>query len=467
MTIWTPDLSSARGSSARGPLYLAIAQAIAADVASGRLAPGDRLPPHRELAYRLGVTVGTVSRAYAEAERRNMITGEVGRGTYVQGDAVGKTELAIPKREESGLVDLSFNLPASGDQARRLADALRNLAGSAALSSLLDYQPSAGMPAHRAAGARWVSRWGLDASPEAVVVTNGAQHGMMVVISAIARPGDLVLCESLTFPGMKALANLMNLRLQGLAMDQEGIVPEAFEAACRKGAPKALYCMPTLQNPTTACMSEARREAIAEIALRHGVAIIEDDVYGFLPEKRPSLLTALAPERFFLVISVSKSIAPGLRVGYVHAPRGMVERVAGAVRASTWMATPLSAAIATLWIEDGTADELASFQRREAAARQKIARRVLGRFDIQSRPASMHLWLRLPEPWRAEQFAAQSRSRGTAVMPAEVFVVGRAPPPHAVRVCLAAVHDHDRLERGLSLLVDVLDRGPDPSLTVV
>src|SRR5689334_8359819 len=200
---------------------------------------------------------------------------------------------------------------------------------------------------------------------------------MACVLGALTRPGDTLAVEELTYPGLRALAGLLHLRLAPVAIDDEGLIPEAFASIC-KGAPvRALYTMPTLHNPTTATMPAARREALAEIARRHDVALIEDDVYGFLLDAPPAPLAQYAPERGFYLTSASKSLMPALRVGYVHAPREMIEPIAAAVRATLYSAPPLMARIVTGWITDGTAARLAEAKRAETRRRNSAARHIL------------------------------------------------------------------------------------------
>ena len=291
MTIWQPSIGNRNG-----PRYLAIADALAEDVTAGVLEPGTRLPTHRDLAYRLGVTVGTVSRAYAEADRRGLISGEVGRGTFV-GNHSKASRLAVPSEESNGVVDLSLNLPAYTSGDIELSRTLAEISRDGGLLPLLDYQPDVGLPHHRVAGAEWLAHLGVPAEANRIIVTNGAQHGMAVTFLAVARPGDVVLTEALTYPGMKELANQFGLRLHGVAMDGEGMRTDAFAEACRTLAPKALYTTPTLQNPTAVLMGEQRRREIVAIAREHNVTIVEDDVYGFLlGNERPPAMAELAPD---------------------------------------------------------------------------------------------------------------------------------------------------------------------------
>ncbi len=355
-----------------------------------------------------------------------------------------------PEPERADFIDLSFNYPIVGDEAPALATVLARLAGSNDLAAFLHYSPSAGRAADREAGAAWIARSGLDTAAEHVVLTNGGQHALSTVLSALTRAGDTVATECLTYPGMRALANLLDVRLVGLAMDSDGLLPDAFEAACRGGAVKALYTMPTLHNPTTAIMPEDRRRAIAGIARRHGVAIVEDDVYGFLLDTPPLPIANLVPEHGFYIGSTSKSMAPGLRVGYIHA----------AMRATTYMATRLMAEIASLWINDGIADALVAAKRRAATTRRRVVETALAHARFRSHPAAFHLLLSLPEPWRADDYAAELRRRGVGVTPAASFAVGRGSAPNAVRLCFGTPAAEKLLDRGLRIVAELLEEAP-------
>jgi DNA-binding transcriptional MocR family regulator len=460
--MWQPRLEGRPG-----PRYRAIADAIAEDAARGRLEAGSQLPTHRDLADRLGVTVGTVTRAYAEAARKGIVTGEVGRGTFVRGAGAGPVAVRFASQAEPGLIDMSVNLPPAPPDPSALARALTAISAYPNLGSLLDYAPEGGSAQHRAAGASWIARSGLEVTPDRVLVSSGSQHGMTAVFSGLLRPGDLVVTECLTYPGMKALAGLLQLRLRGVAMDEHGLRPDAFRAACRGGSVKALYCMPTLHNPTTSVMPESRRREVVAIAREHDVLIVEDDVHGPLIEDRRPLLAALAPELTIHLSGTAKTLAPGLRIGYILAPPALVPRLATAIRTTTWMAAPLLAEVASVWIRDGTADRILAGNRKESAARHRLAMTVLGRFEVEAHPAAHHLWLHLPESRRSETFAEQARRAGVAVTPAQAFVVGSGAAPRAVRVCLGVARDRVQLEKGLRILAGVLDQRPDDELLVV
>ena len=446
--MWEPRLTGRKG-----PRYLAIVDALTEDVASGDLKQGSRLPTHRDLAERLDLTVGTITRAYAEAARRGLVSGEVGRGTFVRGAQAGSED------EDGTIVDLGQNHPpepAAQPPQAALRSALQALTARGNLGPLLDYPEAGGNTADREAGAVWIAKAGVEATADRVLVCTGSQHGLTVVLATLLDPGDVLLAESLTYAGVKAAAGLLHLRLHGLAVDADGLRPDAFEEACGAGGAKALYLIPTLHNPTTAVMPEARRLEIAEIARRHGVVLIEDDVHGLLPEERPLPLAVHVPELTCYLTSTSKTLAPGLRIAYLLAPAALVPRLTASLRATTWAVAPLTAAVASAWIRDGTADALLAGRRREARERQTLARRALAGADFETRPEAYYLWLRLPEPWRSDSFASAVLAPGASVTSAETFAVGQAPVPHAVRLCLGAARRRDTLQRGLSIVAEVL-----------
>jgi DNA-binding transcriptional MocR family regulator len=460
MTKWFPALDERRG-----PRYVAIADALAADISEGRLSPGTRLPTHRDLAWDLKVTVGTVSRAYAEAERRGLIYGEVGRGTYVR----ERTPITLPTERAAGrnFIDLAYNFPPLAEALPALSETLAEVARDEDLADLMAYRLDPGRRHHRAAAADWMAGFGVPAEAEDVVLTYGAQNAMLLAAMALAGPGATILTEELTYYGIKTIAAHLNLRVHGVALDDDGLIPDALDAACRSSGAKLLYCIPTLQNPTTSIMPEARRREIVAIAARHDLTIVEDDVYGFLPEDAPPPLAALAPERTVYIASLSKFVGPGLRLGFLRATPEAVRPITTALRACSLIAPGVLAEVGARLIERGEARRLAHWQRSEARRRQQVAARILAGQKISTQPEAFHLWLELPEPWRREMFSAEARARGVGVGSAEVFAVGRGSVPHAVRLCLQASANAAEVERALHTIAGMLGERPSNDLALV
>ncbi len=457
---WQPDVASATR-----PLYLAIARAVAIDVASGRLKPGDRLPPQRALAGTLGVALGTVTRAYAEAERRGLVTGHGRRGTVVTAGAARKPSGLSALVETGALIDLSANHPAASLDPD-LPSALRALARRADTAALLGYPPSEGLPQHREVMAGWLEEQGVPASADAIVMTAGAQHAIAVALGVLARAGEEVACEALTFPGVRAAADVLGIKLRPVRMDAIGLVPEAFEDVCRTRSVRALYTIPTLHNPTSLSLDGERKRAIVRIAEKHGVTILEDEIHRPLARSPAPPFAALVADQSLLISSVSKTVAGGLRVGCIVAPARLKDTLVQAVQSSLIAAPSLNAEILRGWIEDGTVQRTIAARRKETAARQRLARRILGPVIVHELE-STYVWLGLPEHWPCETFVREARARGVAVASAELFAVGPGRAPNAVRLALCAPASRQHLERGLGLLRDLLDGRPSrPAATL-
>ncbi|MGE3526925.1 MAG: PLP-dependent aminotransferase family protein [Gemmatimonadales bacterium] len=463
MTMWTPEALDPGL-----PRYLAIADAIARDVARGVLSEGARLPTHRDLADRLGVTVGTITRGYAEAERRGLTVGEVGRGTFVRPRRAPEDfgwRDAARTGSVGGVIDMSLAcpwIPPDGEEGQLLARTLEQITRSGPLDELMAYTPLTALPRHLAVAAEWIGGMGLQVSPEQVVATSGGQHAITVSLGSLLRPGDTVATAALTYPGLKAVAQMLGLRLAGVELDEEGIVPAALDLVCERFSPRALYCVPTLQNPTSATMSMARRQAIVEVARKRDLLVIEDEIHVAPRTERLTPLAAMAPERTVHITTLCKWATFGLRIGFAAVPRPLVERVRAGVRSSLWMPAPLMAEVATRWISDGTADRLGRRKLDELEARHALAREVFGdRFDVRTHPSAITLWVHLPEPQRSDECVARARQRGVGIAGAEAFAVGRV-IPQAVRVAIGAVPRREDVRRGLEILADVFEGCSDP-----
>ncbi len=456
MTMWIPDLKERSGHR-----YLAIADAIAEDIAQGRLGPGDRLPPQRDLSHHLSVTVGTVTRAYAEAKRRGLLSGEVGRGTFVRTvEGEGRAFRLGEGDAPANGIDLRLAFPPVGQAEPCLATTLRDIADSGNLTRLLSYNDGLGLPEHRAIIAEWCARAGTNAKPEQVAICNGTQHAISVVLMGFTRPGDTVLTEALTFPLFKVLADKLGLRLQAVAMDDEGLIPDDLDRLCRTHQPTMLYCMSTFHNPTTSTMSDKRRRDVVAVARRYNLSIIEDDIYAPIQDIPPTPLAALAPELVYFIDSASKGMASGLRIGFILAPAGKMDPLRQALNATTWMAAPLTAEVTARWIQNGTAARLIKWQRDEAQARQRIVSNILGKAVRPEWGAGFHSWLRLPEGWDAASFVAEAERRGVRILPADTFAVGRQPIPAAVRIGNGAARSHDQLLQACNILANMLTGRP-------
>ncbi|SFP17192.1 PLP-dependent aminotransferase family protein [Pseudomonas sp. NFPP28] len=418
--------------------YKSLVDTFAQAIRSGTMSPGTRLPTHRQLAAEHGLALVTASRVYAELEGMGLVSGEAGRGTFVR-------EISLPPGQGSGqmtvapgMLDLNFNYPSLPGQADMLRMALRQLALSGDLEALLRYQPHAGRLHERAAFARHLLSRGLRVDAEQVLLVSGAQHGLAVTMMALLKPGDVIAVDALTYSGFKVLAETLHLEIVAIPVTPLGPDLDALHKLCRKRPVRAVYSMPTLHNPLGWVMDMARREQLVSIARQHNLMIIEDAAYAFLAEDAPPPLATLAPERTVYVGGLSKSVATGLRVGFVAAPMEWVKPLERTLMATTWNVPGVMSAIAVAWLEDGTVAQLEAQKRQDAQARQTLAAQVLKGLAYVSHPSSYFLWLPLGEEARADQVAMSLQREGISVSTAEPFAVS-AHVPHALRLALGSV----------------------------
>ncbi len=459
---WTPDLKRWGK-----PHYLAIAEALADDIRTGRLTAGTRLPTQRALAEALDLNFTTVSRGYVEAHKRGLIEGRVGQGTFVI-DPARSARPAVAGAPRVGPVDFTMNLPPEPDapavQARMQAS-FAELSGN--LANLLRYQGFGGTDEEKEAALRWLKGRGVETTRERLLICPGAHSALFSVLGQVARPGDTICAELITYPGIRALAAHLGLRLVDLRMDRHGVDPDAFAVACTKVAPKAIYLNPLLQNPTTATLSQSRREAIIAVARRYAVSIIEDDAYARICPTPPPSFAELAPEITYYVAGLAKCLGAGLRLAFLVAPSARSALpLGGALRAATVMASPISTALATRWIMDGTAEAIVQFVREESAARQRIAASLLPAGTYTADPHGFHAWITLPEGWTRSAFASQGRSAGLGVVGSDPFCVAGT-PPEAVRLCLGGPSTRQQITHGLEVLAHALEGSPALASTYI
>ncbi|WP_159970390.1 PLP-dependent aminotransferase family protein [Pseudomonas sp. 8Z] len=441
--MWLPDLSDSPL-----PTYLALVEAIASAIGRGDLLPGERLPPQRRLAWTLGINPSTVMLAYREAARRHLVSGEVGRGTYVLASSREASLFRLKQSSAKGaLIDLSTNVPVHDPSNRDLSACLADLAARGELDALQAYPSAALVERTHLAAAAWLRRRDLELAPGGLLLCAGAQQGVSAALLALCEAGEPILVERYTAPGIKAAARQLRLPLHGVAMDAHGILPDDLDRQARATGARVVVLTPCLQNPTGACLDAERRAAIAEVARRRRLWVIEDDVYGVLGSEAP--LAVQLPERCLLISSLSKSVAPGLRLGFIAGAPELLERIDCEAQATRWAVTPLSLALACEWIESGVAQQRLAWQVEELQQRWRLAARVLGPRMPQGRAVAPHLWLDVETP---AGLADACRLQGVDVVPAEVFAV-EANPIRAVRVSLAAAASRVELKQALEGIV--------------
>ena len=464
-TIWEPAHIEGQG-----PKYKGVVETIRTGIASGALSIGEKLPPVRDLAWRLRITPGTVARAYTILTDEGVLTAEVGRGTFVA-DTSARTAPYVPieidsiDHESGGDTDnvslFSPHLPSMG-QAGLIRRKLAEIAQSPP-SGVMHYPNRAsGLPARHAV-ASWLAGTPVGRLTEAdIVLSHGGQSAILLILQAILqgrRP--TVLVEQLAYPGFSRAAELLRADVVSVPMDEEGLIPEALEATARRLPEVQVICTsPEVHNPTCGFTPESRRHEIAEIARRHDLQIVEDDCYR-MGRAQAACYRQIAPERGWYVGSISKTITPALRIGYAVAPEGQVARVRRAAEHSFFgLATPLTD-LTTAVLTDPSLPVITEKVRMVINSYVQTAVNVLGAYDLRWREDVPFLWLHLPPGWRATAFCQAAEARGVQIRAAEEFAGRDAQTPHAVRFAINAGVSLRSFEAAMNRLRDLLDNPPE------
>ena len=464
MTSWLPDISKGTG-----PVYLRLADSIEAAISNGQLQAGAKLPPQRNLAFDIGVTIGTISRAYALVHERGLVAGEVGRGTYVLERPNGQPV------EHADPITLALagtrGLDAPGDKIRFDTTAAPDTGQGEVIGRLFaeisrDHPTEISSYSRRFpaswfhAGQAWLSRNDWRPEVESVVPTLGAHAAAIAVISAVTSPGDKIVFENLTYTQVSRAARLLGRRSVLVESDADGVIPDDFERLCQQQHPRLAFLMPTAHNPTLATMPEERRRAIAEIARRHSVWLIEDDIYGSLTEDPNPLLASIAPERTFLVGGLSKAVTAGLRGGWVACPPHFAQRIKVTHKMTTGGMPFILAEAGARLVLGGHALELRRRSAAEIAAREGLARQALAGFEFTSHANAPFLWLKLPEPWLSGTFKNAALAEGVLVDDEDEFKAARTDKAyHRVRIAFSSPRDPSEVAVGFAILRRLLENG--------
>ncbi|MEP5758164.1 MAG: PLP-dependent aminotransferase family protein [Litoreibacter sp.] len=449
-TIWFPDLKAATG-----PKYKTLSDAIRRGIIAGQLQEGEQLPPVREIAWELKVTPGTIARAYSVLVEAGVLDAVVGRGTFV---AAQKTLSHIPDWPD--VVDLrSPKLPDVG-QSEVVRRALRKISHMS--TPLLQMYPTAStdLSAREAVMKLCEHKVLGGLSVEDVILSHGGQNAISLIFQTVLHgEAPVVLCEDLSYSGFRHAARLMRAQIIGLASDEEGIIPEAFEAACRTHKPQLLCTSPEVLSPTTLRTGLERRKRLVQIARTYDVQVLEDDCYAMIDSGLPSY-RALMPERGWYISSISKLLTPALRIGYVFAPVGQGRELRRTGQYSFYgIATPMTELTSEL-LNDPQLDELLNSVRTSVAKLVQILVNGLGAYDLYWREGVPFVWLSLPRGWRAGAFASACEKAGVLVRPADEFALLDGRAPHAVRVSINGQIAPECYEAAIARMREILDAPP-------
>ncbi|WP_312045110.1 PLP-dependent aminotransferase family protein [Erwinia sp.] len=436
------------------PAYLLIADMIAEGIGSGEFPAHYRLPPLRELAAILGLNYTTVTRGYAEARRRGLIDSRPGLGSFIRSKAS-----SLPKVTSS--YEMTMNAPVEPDM-RFLEEEMRNgvinLFNRSSITDLMRYQDFGGTAEDKAVAMHWIGQKCKVNNPSEILVCPGIHVALVGLLTLTKRKNSALCVSNLVYPGIKAIASQLNIKLKVVSCDKDGPIPSSLEALCKLGLISSFYINPTLHNPTTLTIPLKRRTELAEICLRYDIAVIEDDAYAALMKDYIPAFAEIIPGLTWYITGLSKCLGPGLRIGFVKCPdKQSAHLLSGILRTLTVMSSPFTNALACQWITDGTAERMLAAVRTEAKQRQKLAALHLAGLDYSADENGYHIWLPIPEiiSTNSSDVAAKLREQGISVVSGVAFCTDNS-PPNNIRLSLGGAQTRQQCEENLKTLGGLL-----------
>lgn len=444
---WKPTLDPSTK-----PLYKALAAQLETDIQNGTLTPGTRLPPQRELADFLDINLSTVSKAFRLCTLKGLLSSATGSGTFVAYDA--RTSWRLAMAPISSAIDMGPTVPDSS--AVPILNALLQDMLKAPNRDWFSYQLENDAPWQRDIAAQTLSLCGCPAAPSEVLLSPSGQTALVAMLSAFFRHGDRIAADDHTYPGLKEAAALLGLELVPIPQDEDGLSAEALDFICQRESIKGLYLIPTCHNPTTLTMPDSRRRALAALAQKHDFLILEDGTYQLV---RPgeAAVSQYAPAHGLYFTSLSKAIAPGLRMAYLSAPPALYPRVSDALYSLSISVSPLLSELSARVLASHKLTAILKTRNQSMARRDAILKRYIPAHTLKGNPADLFRWLSLPSSWTSGAFRAAAMEKGVVLYGAEKFAVGKTKPTHAVRLSLSRPKTNEDVETAARIIGELME----------
>ncbi|MED4202909.1 PLP-dependent aminotransferase family protein [Neobacillus mesonae] len=446
---WKPDKKQLTP-----PLYRSIASLLEYDILNGYLAPNTKLPPQRELADYLDINLSTVTRAFKICEVKGLIYAVTGRGTFVTPNVRNAIFMA-DSDENKNSIEMGIINPL--DHTNTLVtQAVKNIAEKDYLESLLDYRHPLGMPYHRMAAKKWMQRFNMEVPIENIAITSGGQNSFTLVLTTLFHPGDKIAVDTYTYPNFIELAKFLNIQLIPIDGDESGMLPERLDAVCSTNKLQGIYLIPSCHNPTAITMNMNRRKEIAQIINKHGLILIEDDVYSFLAPQDCLPISHFVPDKFVYILSIAKSLSSGMRVAFTAFANPFAEEITYGIFNVNVKTSALNAEVITELINSGAADQLIKEKREISKERNQLFQSYFQMGNPSENPLSFFRWLPLRKEWGLKSFEEHALTQGIHVYHSHRFLVKKDESLQFIRISLTSPKDANELDKGLRILKKLL-----------
>ncbi|MDE5931439.1 MAG: PLP-dependent aminotransferase family protein [Lachnospiraceae bacterium] len=443
------------------PYYLSIASCLENDILTGKLPEDAKLPPQRELADYLDLNLSTITRAYKLCELKGLLYAVTGRGTFVSPGLSAQDTFLDKSIRPNGLdsavgpIELGMIRPFY-ECNPIVQDAAKRVLQRTEATKLFEYSEPLGTRRQLNAALQWLHRLGIPAAKENILLSAGAQNALSVILISLFKAGDKIAVDDFTYTNFKELAHFLHIQLIAVPADESGMSPDALARVCQNTEVKGVYLMPTCSNPTGIFMPPSRRLELAEIIQRHGLLLIEDDIYSFLAPDGTRSFFSLLPEQTIHICSTSKSLCAGLRVAFLAFPGQYKEQLISGMLSINLKTVSLNGEIIAELIESGDAEKIVTRKKILARKRNRIFTSVFPENKPDSVERFFH-WLELPEHLTSEELELLALQKGVRLLGSHRFAMRNEKKSAYVRVSVTSPDTDAELKRGLLVLKSVLE----------
>lgn len=268
------------------PLQESLANYLEDDIKNGNLKEHVKLPPQRELADFLDLSLATVTRAYKICEKKGLIYGVVGKGTFVSPN-INSPRSVVEKNLGDDIIEMGITIPFHKHE-REIADLTKQIVNEPTSYKYFEYKNLINTKESIKVARNWLKSFGVDAKEDCISITSGSQNALAIIIMSLFKSGDKIATDNYTYANFIGLANLLDITLVGIGEDGDGMSVEMLENACKMNTIKGVFLMPSCNNPTSRIMSFEKRKKIAQVIKDNDMILIEDGTYSFLPEEKNS-----------------------------------------------------------------------------------------------------------------------------------------------------------------------------------
>lgn len=454
---WKPNIENIEG-----PIYKGLVEILENDIKKGNLKRGTKLPPQRELADFLDINLSTVSRAIKLAMEKGLLSSSVGSGTFVSSDA-GINTIILSHTDNQEIIEMGAILP--DIQCNKILNGyIEKIIKEPGFENYFQYGMPQGSKWNKQCAVKWLNMLKLNVNEDNILFSAGGQNAITATLAALFISGDKIGTNKFIYPGLKTAAKMLGIQVVPIEEENNEITKEGLIHACKNDKIKGLYIIPDYSNPTTHSISEEGKRNIAEVAKEWDLIVIEDAINSMLRSEITKPIAEYAKENTIYLSSISKTIAPGLRLSYVVVPKAYYNEIKTALYNINIGVSPFLLEIASRIIDSGDAEKMINMRKKKIKERNEVFNSYFKKYNVLGDVYCPFRWMMLPKDFTGKSFELCAKNCGVIVYSSERFAVGSSRIVNSVRISVTSAKSIEEFKRGLEIIKDLLESNNEVTL---